>query len=110
MNIKLDGQELWMCRNGHALGIIQRARTSNNGSKIFYSMLLKFRDAVDMRDHPVEADVDCEIEGMTRVFCNVPGCVGDDGKQTVKIWHMDQKLVAALFLGPLYGNKEVDEE
>lgn len=102
--VKLDGQELWMCKkNGsHALGVVQRMSVSNNGQKIHFSQLLKFRNAIDMNaERPIEVEVDCEIEGTTRVFCNVPGCVDEEGHRTIRVWHMDRRLVAVL-LAPLY--------
>ena len=97
----LDNLENWLCENGHCLGVIRQVRISNNGKKV-YSQLLKFRNAIDLNaEKPAEVEVDCEIEGKTHVFCNVPGCVDKNGKRTVRTWWMDSKRVATL-LSPLY--------
>jgi len=103
---KLDGLSQWACANGHVLGVTKRVRVSNNGTPIYYSVLMKFHDAIDLAaEKPIEVNVDCEIEGTTRVFCNVPGCVDENGQRTVREWHIDEKRIA-MMIGSLYQPKK----
>ncbi len=102
----LEGLSQWKCPRGHVLGVTKRVRVSNHGTSIYYSVLMKFHDAIDLTvEKPIEVNVDCEIEGTTRVFCNVPGCVDDEGQRTVREWQIDEKRVA-MMIGSLYQSQK----
>ena len=60
-----DELQIWRCKNGHGLGIIQRVSQGAD-------RLILYRNAVDSKNiNPAEVDVIAVIESATDIRCSV---------------------------------------
>ena len=77
MNGHLDELKQWKCKNGHVLGVVERARVENCQGRTWHvSRLILFRHAIDLsQPEPEEVDVIGVAEGtVLHIRCDVPGC------------------------------------
>ena len=86
MDGKLEEFKHWKCPNNHVLGIVERVRVLDNGTKHHVSRLMLFRQAIDRDIASVfmaDVDVIANIEGTVMdIRCSVPGC------NEVRTWWM----------------------
>ncbi len=66
----MDEIKIWKCKNGHALGVVQR-----NGSGI--RQLMFYRQAIDpLAEEQAEVEVMGTAEGLVMdIACSICGCV-----------------------------------
>ena len=84
----LDGARKWLCRNGHALGVIERVKAelmSAKGASLRYytTRLALFRRAVDLgAERPAEIEVIGALDGnILSMRCRCSEC------GVIEEWH-----------------------
>jgi hypothetical protein len=93
----LDDAKKWMCRNGRALGVVERVRAklmSENGTSLRYytTRLALFRRAVDLgAERPVEIEVIGALDGnILSMRCRCSEC------GVIEEWHPAPNVVNLL--------------
>lgn len=84
----------WKCKNGHVLGVVERAQVSNGGTKYHVSRLMLFRQAIDLEAVGSLENVD--------VLANIEGTVMDircSCCSTVRTWWMGDAALERFMQG-----------